>query len=78
MFQGSGVKESKRDKEFFCSSTVNHLPGASGKYKDWFNFFSCSLNYLIYMLGEEPSTPHKKKGFFKSFWKKSKHYSLEQ
>lgn len=28
---GSGVKESKREKEFFSAPTVNHTPGASGK-----------------------------------------------
>jgi hypothetical protein len=36
-----------------------------------------SLSYFF--TGDiEPPPPQKKKGFFKSFWKKSRHYSLEQ
>lgn len=40
---------------------------------------SINLDFSISSIGDiEPPPQQKKKGFFKSFWKKSRHYSLEQ
>lgn len=48
------------------------------KHLFFIKYFELKILFDYLFSADEPTTPLKKKGFFKSFWKKSKHYSLEQ
>ncbi|XP_037909499.1 uncharacterized protein LOC119650644 isoform X3 [Hermetia illucens] len=62
-------KDPKRDKEAYATSAIHRSPGSAGD-------IPIGQNGTAQTNGSNHH--HKKKGFFKSFWKKSKHYSLEQ
>ncbi|XP_055645081.1 uncharacterized protein LOC129780626 isoform X2 [Toxorhynchites rutilus septentrionalis] len=79
---GSKDKESRKekdrgDKDAFASTSIflQHMPGSD---------VTDSQNYPNLQQHHNHSSQHttpptqKKKGFFKSFWKKSRHYSLEK
>lgn len=74
-----GKENAKKEKEVFPGPA--HRSFDAGMYYQL--EFKKNTRYIFLTLNsflgaQNQPTAQKKKGFFKSFWKKSKHYSLDQ